>query len=130
LVYIQTKTFSPRYLNERRNSESLKHQLREGGYVVDKKTFRIEVRSRYVWMVFEQAKRHCDNHILMMANIKESDSTITLTLDIPGGKRRLGESGLKAAVREMYEETFVKIRRGDLDLIFDNETDMVYKATV
>jgi ADP-ribose pyrophosphatase YjhB (NUDIX family) len=107
----------------------LKCQLRESGYDVDK-AFRIEVRNSFVWRVFERSNKDCAEYILMMANIKESDSTITVTLDIPGGKRRLGESALKAAVREMYEETFVQIRRGDLELIFGTETDKVYKVTV
>jgi hypothetical protein len=128
-VYNQKKMFSPHLLSKRTNSESLKCQLRKSGYDMEK-ALNIEVRNNFVWTVFDNPKQKCADHILMMANIEESDSTITATLEIPGGKRRLGELTVKGAVRETYEETFVKIKDEDLELIYGTETDLIYRVVV
>jgi hypothetical protein len=89
-----------------------------------------ECNKLVVRRVFDISNKEYAGYILMMVNIKESDSTITVTLDIPGGKRRLGESTLKGAVRKMYEETFVPIRKEDLELIYGTETDKIYRVVV
>ena len=63
---------------------------------------------------------------MMMLIIDESYAFV----DIPGGKRRLGESSKKGALQETYKETCLHFNENDLEIAFNWKTYIIYKLDI
>ena len=59
---------------------------------------------------FEASETIDDDHVLVLAYV---DSRSNISLDLPGGKRRLAETAWEAAVREMSDECKLDCDHGD-----------------
>ncbi|MEE2672051.1 MAG: NUDIX domain-containing protein [Bdellovibrionota bacterium] len=55
-----------------------------------------------------------DEGLLLWTQIRDSDDELKGTFEFPGGKVEIGESPAEAAVREVLEETSVKVDSGEI----------------
>jgi 8-oxo-dGTP pyrophosphatase MutT (NUDIX family) len=60
--------------------------------------------------------------VLVMVKISNAHGVKRIILDIPGGKRELGESSVECALREVYEEAHIRLDRQLLEEAVTDDT--------
>jgi hypothetical protein len=92
-------------------------------------TFEVQYRSNHTKDILEKYLMDKPKMYVMMMMTLNIDENCAV-LDIPGGKRKLGETSKKAAIRETYEETCLRFNENDLEIAINRKTDVIYKVNI
>ncbi len=129
LIYVSSSFFKKKYtkktIMDQIKTKISKHFKKRG--LEFPATFEVQYRSDFIEDILEEYLMDKPTmYVMMMLNIDDNHAY----LDIPGGKRRLGESSKKGAIWETYEETCLRFNENDLEIAFDYNTDIIYKVNI